>query len=376
MKFSVKGKSLLTHLNAAYKAIASKPTLAILSCFMFDLEGKTLRVTASDTDTFVTVNTEVESSEGNIRVCVAAKRFLELLKMMPDGLLWVDVNPATHAITISHERGKYDLAGQDVIDFPTANMDADDNASGPFTISGARIIEAIDKVGFAVSADEFRLNMQGICWDVTENDVTFVATDTRMLAKYTVKNVNAGITTNFVLHSRVFPLVRSLVTKDANVTVTVTPTAIRFTGDNFSLQTAKVNGKYPDYNRVIPANLPFEAEVDRVGLMAACERVSLCSDPQHSLVKVDFSPMDITISAEDVNFRVGGRESLACNYSGEPMTVGFSGTGLKNTLKSILAQDVTVKLADPRRPVVFVPGANEENTEFLALIAPMTLNGK
>lgn len=373
MKFNVKAKTLLAQLVVVGKAIAPKSALQILSNFLFEVADGNLTITGSDTDNTVTTNIPVENADANGKFCIEAKRLTELLKALPDCNVTFMVNDATHEVRIKYEKGKFDLTAHPGSEYPLTDEIKPESIVGTLTMPTTQILNALDKVGFATSTDDLRPQMQGVLWDVTEDAIIFVATDTRVLGKYRSTQIAPGIVCNFILHSRAIPLVRALISKESNVTITITDNAIFFKGDSFKMRTCKVNGRFPDYNRVIPVNSPFSMEIDRTDLADAVDRVSICADPTHSLIRMQISPMDVLVSAQNINFNTSGSESVGCTYNGENMEIGFSASYLKNVLKAMDTRTITLKLTDNTRPGLFLPSENDEFGELTLLCMPMSL---
>lgn len=139
------------------------------------------------------------------------------------------------------------------------------------------------------------------------------------------------------------------------------------------MRTCKVNGRFPDYNRVIPVNSPFSMEIDRTDLANAVDRVSICADPTHSLIRMKISPIDVLVSAQDISYNISGSESVACTYNGENMEIGFSASYIKSVLKAMNTRTITLKLTDNSRPGLFLPSENDEFGELTLLCMPMSL---
>lgn len=373
MKFNVKAKTLLAQLVVVGKAIAPKSALQILSNFLFELTDGTLTITGSDSDNVITTSIRVEDAEGNGRFCIESKRLTELLKVMPDCSVTFTINETTGEVRIKYEKGKFDLSSLKGEEYPQPEEINPDSVVGTLNMPTSQILNALDKVGFATSNDELRPQMNGVYWDIMEDAITFVATDTRVLAKYRSTQIAPGITCSFVLHSRAIPLVRALIGKSANVDVTITDKALYFKGESFTMRTCKVNGTFPNYNRVIPPNAPFTLDVDHNDLADAVDRVSICADPTHSLIRMKISPIDILVSAQDIGYNIGGSESVGCTYQGEELEIGFSSSYLKGVLKAINTRNITIKLTDATRPGIFLPSENDEFGELTLLCMPMSL---
>ncbi len=135
-----------------------------------------------------------------------------------------------------------------------------------------------------------------------------------------------------------------------------------------------IEGRFPNYNSVIPQNNPHKATIDRLLLISALKRVSVFSSQASSLIKLHLQENLIVVSAQDIDFSTSAEESLVCQYQGAQMSIGFKSTFLIDILNNISASDVIVELADPSRAGVIVPVEQDENDDLLMLLMPMMLN--
>jgi len=343
-----------------------------LSNFLFVLEGNVLTITASDSDNVVVSRITVNDAEGAGKVCIDAKRVTELLKAMPDCPVSFDINDATLAVVIRYTNGKYNLSGLPGAEYPMADID-DSQTKGSFTLPASQILNAVDKVGFAVGNDELRQTLNGIYWDITEDAITFVATDSRVLAKYRSTQTAPGVTMSFNLPGKSVSLIRAFIGKQADVKLTVTERAAVFEGDDFKVRTTLYNGRYPDYNRVIPTNQPITVNIDRMDFANAITRVSICADAQLSLLRLKMTNGTLDVMAQDMSFNVGGEERITCDYAGDKLEIGFSSSYLKGVLNAMATQNIVMKLSTPDRPGLFLPAENDEYGELTLLCMPMSI---
>lgn len=372
MKFTINSKALLSRLVAAGKAVSNRPAISILGNFLFALDGKSLTIAASDSDSMVISRIEVNDAEGAGKVCIDAKRITELLKAMPDCPVYINVNDATCAIVIRYTNGKYNLTGIPGVEYPTTEIDTSE-CKGSFSLPASQILNAIDKVGFAVANDDLRPMLNGVYWDITEEAITFVATDTRVLAKYRSTQTAPGTTMSFNLPGKSISLIRALIGKQSDVKLTVTDRAAIFEGVDFKVRTSLYNGKYPDYNRVIPTNQQISMIIDRVDFANAIARVSVCADSLSPMLRLKTADGKIDVIAQDFNFNVGGEEQISCDYTGAPLEIGFSANYLKGVLNAMSTQKVIIKLLDASKPGLFLPAENDEYGELTLLCMPMSI---
>lgn len=372
MKFTINSKALLSRLVAAGKAVSNRPSISILGNFMFALDGKTVTITASDTDNVVISRIEANDAEGAGSVCIDAKRVTELLKAMPDCPVVFDIDDSTHAAIIRYTNGKYNLSGLPTIDYPIGEAD-ETEVKGVFTMPASQILKALDVVGFATSNDELRPMLNGVYWDITEDAVTFVATDTHVLAKYRSTQTAPGKVMSFNLPSKSIALIRAFIGKQSDIKLTVSERFVIFEGSDFKVRSTLYNGMYPNYNRVIPVNQPISITVDRMDFANAITRVAICADAQTPVLRLKIADGKIDIVAQDISFNIGGEEKVTCDYNGTPLEIGFSSTYLKGVLNAMNTQNIVIKLSDASRPGLFLPAENDEYGELTLLCMPMNI---
>ncbi len=373
MKFSINSKVLLSRLVASGKAINSRPTISILGCFLFSLKGNILSITASDADSTVVSRIEVADAEFDGMVCIDAKRITELLKSMPDCPVSFTVNEKMEVL-LRHPKGKYNLSGFQGSDYPINDTVNPDDIKGEFSIPTSQILSAFDKVGFAIASDDLRPQLNGIFWDIKPDSITYVATDTRVLAKYRNTQIAPGVETNFILPGRSIPLIRAFINKQPEIKVTTTGKKVIIEGADFKVSSTLLNGNYPNYNRVIPQNQPVIVIVDRNDFYDAITRVSICASTQEPTLRFKLSTDHIDAIAEDICYNVGGEESIACEYSGADMNIGFGSSYLKGLVNALETQKMVIKLSTPDRPGVFVPSENDEHGELTLLCMPVNIS--
>ena len=143
---------------------------------------------------------------------------------------------------------------------------------------------------------------------------------------------------------------------------------------NYHMICRLIEGRYPNYNSVIPKDNPFKVTVDRASLIGALRRVAIFSSQASSLVKLNIKPGSINISAQDIDFSTSAEESLPCQYSDSEMSIGFKSTFLIDILSNISSAEVILELADPSRAGLIVPVEQEEGEKLLTLLMPMMLN--
>jgi DNA polymerase III, beta subunit len=217
--------------------------------------------------------------------------------------------------------------------------------------------------------------MNGVYINLEPQSVTFVATDAHKLVKYASETA-AEATASFILPKKPANLLRGLLPKeDGEITVEFDDKNVLFRLKNQVLICRLIEGNYPNYNAVIPANNPNKVFVDRLELLNAIRRVAVCSNQSTNLIKLDISKGTINLTAQDLDFSVSAQESLPCDYEGEDIVIGFKSTFLIEILSNIETTTVLVELADSTRAGVFKPVYDQQpSNDTLMLLMPMMIN--
>lgn len=374
MKFIVSSTTLSGHLQAVSRVINSKNALPILDCFLFDLQEGTLSVTASDSETTMVTSLEVNESDADGRFAVTAKTLLDALKEIPEQPLAFDVNIETLEINVQYQNGKYSLMGQNADEFPQLTQ-LGGNAVH-VEIDAEVLLNGINRSVFATGDDELlRPVMTGIYFDITTDDITMVASDGHKLVRCKTLAARGNERAAFILPKKPANLMKNLLAREqGTVTIEFDERNAVFTLENYRMVCRLIEGRYPNYNSVIPQNNPYKVTVDRQSLIGALRRVSIFSSQASSLIKLRLSRNQITISAQDIDFSTSAEETQNCQYDGNDMSIGFKSTFLLDILNNISAEEVVIELADPSRAGVIIPAEQEEKEDLLMLLMPMMLN--
>ena len=373
MKFDVSSSALLARLQAISKVIASKNTLPILDSFLFHLKDNTLTITASDVETRLVTTVNVMNVEGEGRFAVSAKILLEPLKKLPEQPLTFDINDENLEIFIYFENGKYNFIGQKGDTYPQQKPLKD--MAFTLTMESQILLNGVNRALFATGEDELRPIMNGVFFDIQMDHLTFVASDGHKLVRIRNNSVKSNDMASFILPKKPANLLKSLLARNAE------PVKIQFDENNayvttntFEMVCRLIEGRYPNYNSVIPVDNPNKLTIDRVVFLSALERVTIFSNPASTLVKLQLSNDLMVISAQDIDFSTSAEEKMNCQYNGMEMSIGFRGNFLIEMLGNINASEVVLSLTDPSRAGVIVPAEDEENEELLMLMMPMVLN--
>lgn len=373
MKFIVSSTALFSHLQAISRVINSKNALPILDCFLFQLEDNTLSVTASDNETTMVTSLEVNESDANGRFAISSKTILDALKEIPEQPLTFEIDLESLAIVVRYQNGQYSLVAQNADEFPQSP--ALGESAVRVEMEAGILLNGINRALFATADDELRPVMNGIYFDITAEDITMVASDGHKLVRDKTTAAHGTERAAFILPKKPSTLLKNLLPKEqGTVVIEFDDRNVVFTLEKYRMVCRLIEGRYPNYNSVIPQNNPHKVTIDRLQLLGALRRVSVFSSQASSLIKLRMQENQIIISAQDIDFSTSAEESLTCQYAGAAMSIGFKSTFLIDILNNISATEVIIELADPSRAGVIIPLEQEENDDLLMLLMPMMLN--
>ena len=371
MKFIVSSTQLLKQLQVLGGVINSNNTLPILDNFLFDLGEGQLKISASDLETTMSTTIDVEADESGA-IAVPARLLLETLKTFPEQPLTFVVEE-NNTIEISSDSGKYALAYADGAEFPKA---VELESPSSTTVAGDILATAINKTIFASGNDDLRPVMSGVFFQFSPESLTFVATDAHKLVKYVRTDVSASEVAEFIMPKKPLTLLKNILAGiDDDVTIEYNESNAKFTFDNSVLVCRLIDGKYPNYEAVIPKENPNKLTLDRGTFLNSVRRVSIFSSKTTHQIRLKMAGTALNISAEDLDFSNKADERLQCNYEGDDMQIGFNSKFLLEMLGNLNANDVLLEMSLPNRAGILTPIDGLDDGESITmLVMPVMLN--
>lgn len=374
MRFTVSSSALSSKLNMLAKVIGSKNSLPILDCFLFQVANGEMSITASDSDNVIKSTLALTDHDGEGEFCVPNRVILDALKELPEQPLHFDVDAAGEAVAIKivYQNGLYNFTGQSAEEYPrTQSMN---DACTTVTLPTEMLINNISRSLFATANDELRPVMNGIYFDLTADALAIVASDGHKLVRSKNFTIKSESPSAFNLPKKPASLLKNILSKDGDDAI------IKFDDRSAEIQFTDgvmrcrlIDGRYPNYNSVIPNN-PNEVTVDRRGLQSALRRVLPFASESSQLIRFHIESGRFEVSSEDIDFSTSAKEQLSCEYNGSPISIGFKGSSLMEILSNLTSDNIIIQLADPSRAGIIVPAEQPENEDILMLIMPMLLN--
>ncbi|MGY6562744.1 MAG: DNA polymerase III subunit beta [Luteibaculaceae bacterium] len=373
MKFIVNSSDLLKQLQKVAGVVPqSNTSMPILENFLFKIKDKVLTITGTDLETNISTSLPVEA-EGDFDIAVQAKLALEILKTFQDQPLTFSVDTSNFAIELSSDFGKYKLAGFDPDEYPRTPLLED---STKISVSAEVLYTAINKTIFATGNDDLRPVMSGIFVEISKENVRFVATDAHKLVRYTRTDSVGTSNDNFILPKKPLNILKTaLASVDADVNLEFNGTYAKFSYDNTVILCRLIDGKYPNYNAVIPTENPNKLTIDRLQFLSAIKRVAVFANKTTYQTRLSITGSELTISAQDLDYNNEGLERVNCNYVGEDMEIGFNGRFLIDMLANLDTTEVMLELSAPNRAGILLPVNKEnESEDVLMLVMPVMIN--
>lgn len=375
MKFVVSSTELLSHLQSISRVISSKNTLPILDNFLFNLDGNDLEITASDLETTLITQIHLENASDGGAIAVPAKILNDTLKEFPEQPLTFEINMENLSVVINSENGQFTVVGQNGDEFPQMAKLKDD-AKIELDMDSELLLSGLSKTLFATADDELRPVMNGVFMEISEDNLTFVASDAHKLVRYKRMDGKGSASSSFIIPKKPASLLKNILPKEDNqVKVEFDDKNASFKLTDYTLVCRLVEGNYPSYNSVIPTDNPNKLTIGRQDLYNSLKRVSVFSNQASNLVKLQLKGNQVTVSAQDIDFSISAYERLNCQYDGDDMEIGFKSTFFIEILSNLTTDDVVVELSDPTRAGLILPTATEnEDEDVLMLLMPMMIN--
>ncbi|MGL2995188.1 DNA polymerase III subunit beta [Flavobacterium sp. TSSA_36] len=371
MKFIVSSSYLLKQLQVLGSVINSSNTLPILDNFLFELDNNQLTVSASDLETTMSASLVIDSTSVG-SVAVPAKLLLEILKTFPEQPLTFTVED-NNTIEISSNSGKYALAYASGDEFPKA-MQLDEPS---VTLVPADVLAtAISKTIFAAGNDDLRPVMSGVFFQFSPEGLIFVATDAHKLVKYARTDVTASEVADFIMPKKPLTILKNILsTSDAEVKIEYNTSNATFSFDNYNLLCRLIDGKYPNYEAVIPKENPNKLVIDRSLFLSSVRRVAIFSNKTTHQIRLKIAGAELNVSAEDIDYSNKAEERLTCDYQGDDMQIGYNSRFLTEMLTNLQSDMIMLEMSLPNRAGILTPvDGLEEGETVTMLVMPVMLN--
>jgi DNA polymerase III subunit beta len=371
MKFIVNSAYLLKQLSNINGVITTNPVVPILENFLFELEKGGLTVTASDLQTSMITELQVESKEKG-SIAVPARILLDTLKNLPEQPVTFSIDESTYSIEIISDNGRYKLSGENATDFPKVP-----SVSNDFTaeISTEVLARAINNTIFATSNDELRPAMTGVYVNLGDKNTTFVATDGHRLVRYRRTDVKSENGNSIIIPRKALNLLKAtLPSENTEVSLNFNMSNAYFKFGNIKMICRLIDERFPDYDNVIPSVNNIKMSIERSDFLGALKRISIYANKTTHQVRLKITGSELQISAEDLDFSNEANERLSCDHEGEDIEIGFNAKFLIEMLTNMDSDKIKLTMSAPNKAGVILPAEKDASEDILMLVMPVMLN--
>lgn len=358
MESKIDTKSFCKTLAVLIKAVPSKSPLPILDNFLVVVKNGSMLITASDMEIAVTAQIPLISCSGDASFAVPAKILTDLAGKITEGELIMAHTPGEFTVECRWENGKSVLPVFEASDFPERKTA--EEAAEAVSFSQSFLKDALSKTVQIVEPDGVRPAMTAVYFHVRDNGTSIVASDSHVLT--CVDCLSTG-TMPFLLPAKAAIMIKGMLEKDGDIKVIHDGKNAEFTFGPYTLTTALVNAKYPDYTKVIPMSNPNVLTVSKELLTAVIKRMLTCTNKASKRIRVKLSYNEATISGEDLGFSISATENMPCEYDGDDMEIGFNGVALLKLLESINSEHVEIHFLTSKNATLITPPTDERKDE-------------
>src|SRR5436189_2706146 len=370
MKFIVSSSALLKQLQHISGVINANTVLPILEDFLFEVEKSKLTVVATDLETVMRVQLDIEAKD-NGKMCIPARILLDSLKNISDQPLTFTIDK-NFTIEITSDNGKYKVMGENPDNF--LNEPSPDDTTS-FTMTSSALITAIAKTLFAVSNDDLRPAMTGVFFELDKKGVQFVATDAHRLVRYKRTDAKSPKTDSFIVPRKPLNLLKAAIpANEDEITLSYNSNHLFVKHGTTQMSCRLIDARFPDYKVVIPTDNPYRLTVSRSDFQNALRRVSVFSNKSTNQVALNISGSELQLAAQDIDFSFEGNERMKCQYNGEDLMIAFNARFLIEMLNAADSDEVNLELSTPTKAGLIKPSEQDEDEELLMLVMPLMLN--
>lgn len=368
MEFKINSKALEKLLSKIIPAVPTRTPMPILENFLLEINNGLLTVCATDLEIALKSSINV-TADKNIKIVIPAKLFFDIVRSLDDTIINFKVD-SNFKIKMVVENGTYNIGYADSNDFPEI---PEVNKDREISIKGSLLKKSIDQSSFAMSKEDMRPAMTGLLLEFTTEALNFVSTDGHRLVRYSHKNFKSEKDEQYIIPERAISVLSKQL-GETDVKIYLSKTHAAFLIGDLEFITRLIGEKYPAYNSVIPLENENLLKISTKELLSTVRRMILFSSANSKQVKLSLSNNLLNVSAEDIDHGSNAEENILCEYSGEPMNIGFNTVYVGDVLSHVNSEKVIFKLHSPTKACIIEPDKVEDNEELMLLLMPVRLN--
>ncbi|OUQ06886.1 MULTISPECIES: DNA polymerase III subunit beta [unclassified Thomasclavelia] len=366
MKFRINRLKLLNALSKTTKAVSVRSPLPVLTGIKFDLQPDGLILTGSDSD--ITIQTKIETSDDLVieqtgGVVLNSRYILEIVRKIDSDEISLEIIDGS-LTRISGATSKFDLNGNDVIDYPRIDLS---KTGTKVLINAFTLKDVITQTKFAASEKEHKPILTGINFKAANNQLEVTATDSYRLAKKVVP-LDDELTFNITIPQKSLDEIAKIIERDDLIEMYVSDRKVLYVFDNNIIQTRLIDGTFPDTNRLIPESFDYELDIDTHYLLNAIDRVSLLNNEQNNIIKLDMSNEKVILSS--YMQEIGSVEEILDRsfYKGDSLSISFSSKYATDALRAFNEPKVKILFTGAMKPFIV---KDYEKDDLIQLVLPV-----
>lgn len=369
MKFSIKREELLQPLQIVKGVVETRQTLPLLSNVLIQLHEGKLSLTGSDLEVELKGHIPVEAVAEPLAITVSARKLFDLCRMLPEG---ADLNfkVEEQRVVVKSGRSTYNLATLPAKDYP---LFEDLPGQCEFEIPQNDLRYLIEHSHFAIAQQDVRYYLNGMLLDLGSSYLRGVATDGHRLAMSQTDLSFTGDSISVIVPRKaIYELLRLLENNDEKIAIVLTGNQIAVKGKQFSLTSKLIDGRFPDYNRVLPAGGDKIVEIDRDILKQTLSRVAILSNEKYRGVCLQLRSNQVTVIANNPE-QEEAREELVIEYQGGDLDIGFNVNYLLDVVNTMSPGLVRFTLTDTNSGIKVEEVAQKAGAKSVYVVMPMRL---
>lgn len=356
MRFSLQREVLLKPLAQVVNVVERRQTLPVLANLLARVEGDLLSLTGTDLEVEMVARTRVEDAEAG-ETTIPARKLFEIVRALPDGSK-VTISQSGDKITVQAGRSRFTLASLPANDFPALDeVDATERVK----VGEAALKELIERTAFAMAQQDVRYYLNGLLFDLRDKALRCVATDGHRLALCEAGLDEPVQTKRQIIVPRkgVLELQRLLEGGDRELELEMGRSHIRVKRDDVTFTSKLIDGRFPDYEAVIPIGADREVRIDREALRASLQRAAILSNEKYRGVRIEVSPGQIKINAHNPE-QEEAQEEVEADTKVDSLVIGFNVNYLLDALSALRDEHVVLQLRDANSSALVREASSEK----------------
>ena len=367
MNFVLNRDDLLKPLQSMLSVANSKSTMPLLSCILFDINNNNLKITASDLDTEISCNIAIECSL-SMKLALNADKIYNIVRSLNDNSM-IDFNIDDNKVTIASNKSKFNLMSLNADNFPL--IDGNIQEESGFDLSQQDFHHIISKIDFSMANDDTRYFLNGMFWQVNGNLLRAVSTDGHRMS-ITEAIINSKVidaTCQSIIPKKAITELKKIVAKtEDTIKICLGKTYIKAEFGDFVFISKLIDGRYPDYQKVIPKNNTKLLAIDKKALKDSLLRTSILANDKYKGVRLNISQGQILLSANNPE-NEKAEESVEVQYSEDTMEICFNYRYLLDIISVLNEETMHVYLDNPNMSAL----VKDEKDNSLFIIMPMKI---